>query len=107
MRKIYILFFSAFIFSFQSTQAQVDSTIGINVSGGATNNYKTLAHALCDGVSSDRLKVNAIYNWITHNIKYDVKALKKTVLEPEKVEKVLKRRKAVCDGYSKLFTALC
>ncbi|HYD22431.1 MAG TPA: transglutaminase domain-containing protein [Flavipsychrobacter sp.] len=108
MRKVYLVIITALSsLTCTTISAQVDSTIGTNVSGGATNNYKTLAHALCDGLPSDRQKANAIYNWITHNIKYDVKALKKTSLEPDKVEKVLKRRKAVCDGYSKLFTALC
>ena len=96
MRKVYLVIITV-LSSLTSTtiSAQTDSTIGTNVSGGATNNYKTLAHALCDGLPSDRQKANAIYNWITHNIKYDVKALKKTSLEHDKEEKVLKRRKAV------------
>ncbi|MBL7718419.1 MAG: hypothetical protein JNL72_06265 [Flavipsychrobacter sp.] len=106
MRKIVTLSTLIVLFSLQA-RAQVDSTIGLNVSGSAANNYRSLAHALCDGVAGDRMKVNAIFNWITHNIKYDVKQLEKATLEPDKVETVLKKRRAVCDGYSKLFVALC
>ncbi len=104
MRRLFTLIVSTFLFS-NISLAQVDSTIGLNVSG--SNNYKVLAHELCDGLAGDRQKVNAIYNWITHNIKYDVKKLQKVNRKPDEVEIVLKKRKAVCDGYSKLFTALC
>lgn len=104
MRRLFTLIVSTFLFSNLSS-AQVDSTIGLNVSG--SNNYKVLAHELCDGLAGDRQKVNAIYNWITHNIKYDVKKLQKINRKPDEVEIVLKKRKGVCDGYSKLFTALC
>jgi hypothetical protein len=108
MRKFSTFIFSASItlLSYTAT-AQVDSTIGIKVSGGATNNYKTLAHALCDGLAGDRQKANAIFNWLTHNIEYDVKALQSKKFVPEKAEVVLKKRKGMCGGYAKLFTALC
>jgi hypothetical protein len=105
MKKTFILILLSFLSFHLSSSAQVDSTIGTDISGSA--NYAVLAHQLTDGVQSERLKVNAIYNWITHNIRYDVKALKKTSLKPDEVATVLKKRKAVCDGYSKLFTALC
>ncbi len=85
---------------------RVDTTIGLSVTGGSRD-YKSLAHALCDGLKGDKAKANAIYNWITHNIRYDVKAMQSGKLKPEKVEKVLKNKLGVCDGYSKLFTALC
>ena len=90
-----------------SARASIDTTIGLSVSKSDAKNYIILAHALCDGVSGDSMKANAIYNWITHNIKYDIKAVQSGKLKPDKVEKVLKNRLGVCDGYAKLFTAMC
>jgi len=85
--------------------AQVDTTIGITAPRGETHDYKALSHYLCDGVSGDQAKANAIYNWITHNIKYDIKGM--SSLKQEKVKKVLKDRQGVCTGYSELFTSMC
>ena len=86
-------------------QVKVDTTVGLSVKGG--RDYKSVAHALCDGLQGDQLKANAIYNWITHNIKYDVKAMQSGKLTPAKAEKVFRNRLGVCDGYAKLFTAMC
>jgi hypothetical protein len=71
-------------------------------------------------------KVRAIYRWIIENIRYDVKAFnkKKLVAFPEckndpkceyelrqkelkYLKKRIKKRKAVCDGYARLFKLLC
>jgi hypothetical protein len=82
--------------------------VGLSLSGHAAKDYHDLAHQLCDGLPSQKDKANAIYNWITHNIKYDVKAVKKHKLVTEhKAEKALKNRRAVCEGYAMLFTEMC
>jgi hypothetical protein len=108
MKNIFTRFLAILLCIFSANayaQLQVDTVVGTNVKG--SSNYKTLAHQLSDRHASDRMKANAIYNWITHNIKYDVKQLKNPKLKPDKVETVMKKRRAVCDGYSKLFTAMC
>jgi len=100
---LYLVTFLVFpIFS----SAQVDTVIGITAP--KTSDYKELAHSLCDGLGGEKEKANAIYNWITHNISYDVKAMNKLNFKPEdKAEKALKNRLAVCEGYAMLFTELC
>ena len=87
--------------------ASVDTTIGLTAPKEVARNYKKLAHFLCDGLAGDEAKANAIYNWITHNIRYDAKALQTGKLKPAQPEKVLKARMGVCEGYARLFTAMC
>ena len=94
-------------FSFVGASAQTDSTIGLKAPKSVRRDYKKLAHFLCDDLQGDAQKVNAIYNWVTHNIKYDVAAMQKGDLKRPEVKQVLKRRKALCDGYSDLFRDLC
>jgi transglutaminase/protease-like cytokinesis protein 3 len=71
-------------------------------------------------------KARAVYRWVASNIKYDVDAYysgvksvsysysspeekrqKELELQKKQVEQTLKRKKAVCEGYSGLFQNLC
>lgn len=92
-------------------------------------NPEALAKWITAGCTSDRERVNRIFQWITGNISYRVKtgqnkAVTGTAslkysngevdddkpLKPlnERVaEMVLKRKEAVCDGYARLFSTLC
>ena len=88
-------------------KAQVDTSIGIKAPGSACKSYEELTHYLCDGLTGEREKANAIYNWITHNIKYDVKSMQKQNFTHPKADKVLKSKKALCEGYSTLFVEMC
>ena len=106
MRILLLIVATTFLFA-QNVLATVDTTIGISAPRSMTKDYKVLAHYLCDAEADERAKANAIYNWITHNIRYDVKALQTGKIKPSKVEKVLKNRIGVCEGYAKLFTAMC
>ncbi len=103
--------FLAILFCSFCSMAQVDTSIGLTAPKSATGNYKELAHFLCDGLTGEKQKANAIYNWITHNISYDVKSLVKKTLksytEDEKIKRALKSRVAFCEGYAMLFTAMC
>jgi hypothetical protein len=99
-----------FLFSFIafSAHAQIDTTIGVDVPSGAAKDYVYLAHHLCDDQSDERTKVNAIYNWITHNIKYDAKAMYRIGDRPKDLaDKTFRKRKGTCDGYSTLFVEMC
>jgi len=63
---------------------------------------------LCDPFTKDTDKVRAIFRWICDNISYDVENLRygtyaNTDLTPEGV---LTSRRAVCEGYCILFTAM-
>lgn len=87
---------------------KVDTTIGLTAPGSVCGHYQDLAHYLCDDLQGDQAKANAIFNWITHNIKYDIKGMRDINRDPDKIiGNALKRRKAICEGYSMLFTEMC
>lgn len=88
-------------------QAGIDSTIGCQAPKNVSKNYKLLAHHLCDSLENDEQKLNAIYNWVTHNIDYDVKSIHRSKLRTDKPNEVLKRGKTICGGYADLVTAMC
>ncbi len=68
----------------------------------------SLSDYLIKPANNDFDKVRSFYVWITENITYDTK----TFFNPNRNKKVtasevLTKRKAVCEGYSTLFKALC
>lgn len=105
MRQLYLTLLLAL--SVTGAQAQIDSTTGAKAPRKATRNYKKLTHYLCDPLDSEKAKANAIYNWITHNIRYDVKALQRGSLKTDKPATVLRKRKTLCGGYAELYAAMC
>lgn len=72
----------------------------------STKNIKKLAKYLQEPTSNDLEKARSIYVWLTDNIKYDDESYNSNNLSNMTAEKVLKERKAVCDGFSKLYYAL-
>ena len=75
-----------------------------------THDVTELAAYLVKPAKNDLEKVRSFYVWIAENIAYDVRAF--THYNPNRYQKVapnevLKRRKAVCQGYAELFQALC
>lgn len=57
--------------------------------------------------NTDLEKCRAVYSWIAYNIKYDDVAFNNNTSSPIEALEVLKEQKAVCAGYSELFTYLC
>ena len=55
---------------------------------------------------TDLEKARAIYVWLAENISYDAKAINKNKFGDNSALGVLKSRKAVCQGYAKLFELL-
>jgi len=95
---------------------------------GLTRKYKDigkLANDLTKDFDKDFEKVRAIFRWIAENISYDTKLSKvnkpksftyrteqelKDILEQANnkiINDVLRRKKGVCEGYSRLFKTLC
>lgn len=91
-----------------------------------SNNIKRITRKITEDYNTDLEKVRAIFVWITHNIKYDCKQLKKkrkrkTVkchtdiecdrkiqeLQRRETQKALRRRKGVCEDYSRIFKKMC
>ncbi|MCB0696483.1 MAG: hypothetical protein KDC07_03915 [Chitinophagaceae bacterium] len=94
--------------SFWSAHAiAVDTTNGCTAPAKVSGDARTLAQYLCDAMLSDSMKANMIYNWITHNIEYDIKGAKDPERAPSTVQSVLRDKKAVCDGYAILFVEMC
>lgn len=88
----------------------------------------SLAQALASLGSTELEKVRAIFRWITEHIDYNMKVFKRNKvsitgnlvfedsidnsrplqsLNERVAEKVLRRKTAFCDGYSRLFKTLC
>ena len=68
--------------------------------------YQNIADKLAVYAESDMDKAKLIYLWIADNIDYDVKALNSGNLPDGSPEKTLKRKKAICDGYARLYNAM-
>jgi len=94
--------------------------------GSNYRNTDKLANDLTGGLTEDHEKARAIFTWIAANIDYDIKAFHKgsapirfTYSTEEELQRllaeendrivgeVLKNKRAVCDGYSRLFITLC
>ena len=81
-----------------------------NAPDQVTRDVAELAAYLTKPATNNSEKVRGFYVWITENIAYDVRAF--TRYRPGRYhrvppDEVLKRRKAVCQGYAELFQALC
>lgn len=87
---------------------------------------ETLALEITKGAKDERQKVDAIFNWITDNIAYDVDMSKQGFQYPEfdlppaydtavyhrqyseaVARMVISNKKGICDGYARLFKVLC
>lgn len=56
---------------------------------------------------SERQKVVAIHKWITHNIAYDFKKFSGRNYDRTGTKSILRKRKAICLGYTDLFNEMC
>jgi len=76
-------------------------------------NVAQLTRDLVADLKTEKEKARAIYAWIADHIHYDLKtgtdnhADAEVVLEKQKPAAVLKSGKAICEGYSNLFSAMC
>lgn len=65
-----------------------------------------LARYLCPADYTEDDKVRSIFRWVADRITYDLDGLRSNHLGGQQPEQVLQSRKAVCEGYSRLFQAL-
>ncbi len=96
MRVIILAFI---LFSFQPVFSQVKVK--------SNDNLQTAVRKITKDATSDSLKIEAIYTWITNNIAYDYTSFLSG--EPyafQSPEKVLSRRKTTCTGYVNLMQAM-
>lgn len=104
MRFIYPIIFSLFICFTLSAQQSVKQK---NIPKRKTRSVEKLAAALTKDSCSDYEKAKRIYDWITENIRYDVRRYEHYNWKATTPKQTLLRRKAICSGYSLLFQALC
>jgi transglutaminase/protease-like cytokinesis protein 3 len=126
--KLLATIFLVFVFNLSFVQGQkVDfSSIDYRVQFIDATNPDSLAQKLVAPYTDDLQKVRAIFRWITENISYQTIGRYKRVLptwyiqneieednsmlkplDKRVAENVLRKKEAVCDGYSRLFKALC
>jgi hypothetical protein len=87
-------------------------TRAASISGANCTSVDALGSFIKGNFETDEDRIRAIYIWITHHISYDVAsflAMERGVENQQQptVAHVLASRKAVCQGYSELFVALC
>lgn len=105
------LFLNALLLFIQPAVSQDFSKIdelSKKVPATESRKVETLAEQLNKNANSDLEKVRAYYIWITHNINYDIKTFFSNNPNPKtKATDALKRKLAICQGYSELFKELC
>jgi len=89
----------------EAASAQIDEYVS-QTPPEATASIESLAGYLVKNASNELQKARAIYAWIVKNIDYDVEGFTSGNPGDQSAQAVLARRKAVCDGYSRLFEAL-
>lgn len=66
-----------------------------------------LTSSIIDYSDSKSEQVQDIYEWVTHNIDYDVKKFVKLDYTPLTTTGILRKKKGVCTDYSNLINAMC
>lgn len=66
-----------------------------------------LAKQLAEGKSSERDKAIAFYDWVAKNIRYDIVAYNAGKYPDPSAEATMLSRSGVCEGYARLFVAMC
>lgn len=105
------LLFSIALLVFLCTNAQnfkaVDS-YAKQAPKSAQKSVEALAAYLNKDANTDMEKVRAYYVWLTHNIAYDTQTFFSNNPNPKtSAADALKYKRAICQGYSELFKALC
>jgi len=124
----FIILFPIVAYSQKSADLSLVDSFAVTVKH--KNNLTALTNELTNPYSEQLFKARAIFKWITENIRYDYKyynkynykgkepktfkckddklcEAKRIVWETKYIEKVLRNKKAVCQGYSMLFKKMC
>jgi hypothetical protein len=127
--KVRALLFSLIAFS-QEAESKFSSVDSFATTVKYQGNLDSLTKKLTAPYSKELFKARVIFKWITENIGYDYKYFnrhnyigkdpktyrcrddidceaKKLAWETKYIQKVLKRKRAVCEGYSMLFKKMC
>ncbi len=78
----------------------------LNTPKSAEKSVSKLAKYLLKEANTDLEKARAIFIWITDRVEYDVKSYFSGRIKNQAPKRILKKKVAVCDGYSQLFKAI-
>jgi transglutaminase/protease-like cytokinesis protein 3 len=78
-----------------------DST-ALNFPKKKFNSFTEIAFPLCEKLTTQHEKFRAIFRWITDNIEYN-----KSASNIADADKIVRKNKAVCQGFSNLLTEMC
>lgn len=102
--KLYCLIIAFFLGNILFAQEKIEF---LKVPKEAQKTTKTLSAYLTRNLVDDSTKAAHIYQWVTHNISYDYKAIESgKPLEYKSAGAVLKAKNTVCQGYSALTVEL-
>lgn len=103
--KLSSYLFCLLLFTGIKSTAAIDTLIGRNAM--LSPDVKWLTKDVCKTTQTELGKANAIFNWVTTHIAYDLEAAKDPEREPETVSDVLLKQKATSDGYTLLYKTMC
>jgi len=129
-RLIFLILLVPIIVFSQQSPATLSSVDIFAATVKYKNDLTALTNELTNPYSEQLFKARAIFKWITESIRYDYKyynkyyykgkepktytcksdkdcEAKKIVWETKYLDKVLRKKKAVCQGYSMLFKKMC
>lgn len=102
--KLYCLIITLFTGNYLFAQEKIEF---LKVPKEAQKTTQSLSAYLTNNLVDDSTKAAHIYQWVTHNISYDYKAIENgKPLEYKSAGAVLKARNTVCQGYSALMVEL-
>ena len=78
----------------------------LNTPASKEKNLDELARYLCPSNYSEEEKARSIFRWVADRISYDVDGLRQEKLPSQLPEDVLRSRRAVCEGYARLYPDL-
>jgi len=102
------ILFVGILISMYSVQAQQDAVISASqrVPFSKSRNAAKLAKELTGHLTKEEDKALAVYTWVIHNIKYDIKQMTLSKVKEQSIQKTLRRRKGVCMHYAQLLNEL-
>ena len=91
---------------FTESEVQKIALLVKNIPKSAQHNSNSLVSEINKMGKTELIKTLATYEWITHSIAYDTKALVKNDVQARSADEVIKSQTAVCSGYATVFKAL-
>ncbi|MFT7613751.1 MAG: hypothetical protein ACI9J3_002729 [Parvicellaceae bacterium] len=107
MKNLTVLFILCCALSVSYGQKKTVVDVSKKVGLGGARNVEVLSRKLAGRWDSESDKYLAIYTWVIHRIKYDVKNMDFGDIKSQSSKKTLRKRKGVCMHYAQLLEDLC